>query len=256
MNSWSSTLRASLLGGLAAGVAAAVFSVLLLEPTIRLALKVEDARNATTGAHEHGHEHESELVSRGTQVVGGVVAILVTALLLSLVYAVALALVRRRSRLSGLQAALAVAGIGFVVFALVPGLRYPANPPAVGDPATVNIRTVLYLASIVMGALLVASTVAVRRTAVARRWSPVRQSWALAATVGVGLTVIFVGLPASPDAIPEDVPAGLIWGFRLQSMAMLVLLWTAMGLVTGSRLQHQTRGAQSYERRSIIAAQP
>jgi hypothetical protein len=34
---------------------------------------------------------------------------------------------------------------GFVSLFLVPFLKYPANPPSVGDPGTVTRRTMLYL---------------------------------------------------------------------------------------------------------------
>ena len=46
MNLWPSTLRAALAGGLAAGAVAATFSVVIVEPTVRLALAVEDSRGA------------------------------------------------------------------------------------------------------------------------------------------------------------------------------------------------------------------
>ena len=38
--------------------------------------------------------------------------------------------------------------------------------------------------------------------------------------------LLFAGLPPSPDAIPADVAAGLVWRFRLQSLGTLALLWT------------------------------
>ena len=38
-----------------------------------------------------------------------------------------------------------IAAVGFVAVYLVPNLKYPANPPAVGQPETIGIRTALYL---------------------------------------------------------------------------------------------------------------
>ena len=64
---------------------------------------------------------------------------------------------------------------------LVPFVKYPPNPPAVGDPATINQRTISYLAILVIGLVAVwAGVVAYRslrteRAGVAarrrRRWA-------------------------------------------------------------------------------------
>ncbi|TCC62327.1 hypothetical protein E0H73_16665 [Kribbella pittospori] len=230
MNPWPSTFRASLAGGLAAGGVAAVFSFVVVEPTVRLALEVEESRAAME------HAHEAELVSRGLQQVGGAIAVIVAALLLSVLYAVALTRFRRSSKLSDLTSALVVAGAGFTIFALAPGLKYPANPPAVGDPDTVTERTLLYACAIAIAALTVTALVAVTRTAQRRGWSTTRISWSIVGVVAAGCLILFAGLPAGPDAIPTDVGAGLVWQFRLRSLGTLALLWTTLGLVTGTLL--------------------
>ena len=41
-----------------------------------------------------------------------------------------------------ISALLAIAGL--VALYIVPNLKYPANPPSVGDPATIGMRTALY----------------------------------------------------------------------------------------------------------------
>jgi predicted cobalt transporter CbtA len=235
MNLWPSTLRAALAGGLAAGAVAATFSMVVVEPTIRLALAVEDSR--TTMEHAHGEAaHNSELVSRGVQQVGGAVAVIVAALLLSLLYAVALTRFRRSSNLSELAGALVVAGGGFAIFALTPGLKYPANPPAVGDPDTVTERTLLYACAIAIAALTVTALVAVVRIAKRRGWSTTRIAWIVVGVLAAGCVILFAGLPGSPDAIPADVGAGLVWQFRIKSLGTLAVLWTTLGLVTGTLL--------------------
>ena len=244
MNLWPSTLRASLLGGLAAGGVAAVFTLLVVEPTIRLALVVEEARTAAEHSHE-AHSHDAELVGRGLQQVGGAVAVVISALLLSLVYAVALTRFRRSWNLGELSSALMMAGAGFAVFALAPGLKYPANPPAVGDPSTVSERTILYFGSIVISALVVAALLAVAATARQRRWTATRTWWTTALVLAAGCAVLFAGLPSSPDAIPADVGAGLVWQFRLRSLGMLALLWATLGLVTGTALARSTRTSRN-----------
>ena len=46
------------------------------------------------------------------------------------------------------RAAIAVAVTGFAGVFLLPFLKYPANPPAVGDPDTIGRRTALYLVAV------------------------------------------------------------------------------------------------------------
>ncbi len=242
MNPWSSTFRASLIGGLAAGVVAAAFTVVVVEPTIRVALAVEESR----GAMEHSG-HEAELVSRGVQQIGGAVAVVVAALLLSMLYAVALSRLRQSSKLSELTSALVVAGVGFAIFALAPGLKYPANPPAAGDPDTVNERTLLYGCSIAIAALTAIAVLSVVRTSRRRGWSSTRVTWSVVGVLAVGSTILFVGLPPSPDAIPSDVAAGLVWQFRIKSLGTLALLWTTLGLVTGTLLTRKA-SVPAYDR--------
>lgn len=244
MSLWPSTLRASLIGGAAAGSAAAAFSLLVVEPTIRIALAVEESR--ATAEHSHGgstpeHTHDAELVGRGLQQVGGALAVIAAALLLSLVYAVVLARVRRTWDLGELRSAMLVAAAGFAVLALGPGLKYPANPPAVGDPDTVTQRTTLYVASIVVSALIAAAVVTVVRTGHRRNWSSTRISWAGAGILAVGCVLLFAGLPSAPDAVPSDVGAALVWRFRIQSLGLLALLWATLGLVAGSVLSRAGR---------------
>jgi predicted cobalt transporter CbtA len=69
----------------------------------------------------------------------------------------------------------------------------------------------------------------------------------------VGLFVLFAGLPASPDAIPADVGAGLLWQFRLKSIGTLALLWTTLGLVTGTLLTRTNHSAYEHTHRVLNA---
>jgi predicted cobalt transporter CbtA len=251
MNLWRTTLRASLLGGLAAGGLAAAFTFLVLEPTIKLALAIEDSR--TAAEHTHGDmAHETVLVTRGWQQVGGVLAVIVSALLLALVFSVVLTRFRRTWNLGELPSALLVALGCFTVFALAPGLKYPANPPAVGDPSTIGERTTLYAGSIVLAALVAAAVLVVAGTARRGRWSPTRTCWTIAAVLVTGIVLLFAGLPPSPDNIPADVPAALEWRFRIQSLGMLALLWATLGLVSGTVLARQSRTARAAARNQRV----
>ncbi|MFD0889965.1 CbtA family protein, partial [Streptosporangium algeriense] len=56
-----------------------------------------------------------------------------------------------------------LAAAAFVAVVLIPFVKYPANPPAVGDPETINQRTVLYLVAVAIGILSVGAAAAAHR---------------------------------------------------------------------------------------------
>ena len=226
------------LAGLLAGVVAGLFSLLVTERAIRPALELEEARAAAEGGHPHGEE----LFSRGEQLFGGFLATVLAGVVLAVVFAAVYALVRHRlpGRTDVARTAL-LAAIGFGIFAVLPALTIPANPPAVGDPDTVGSRTAIYGGVLLLGvitAMLVAALVsAVRSRGVGDAGT------AIAATVATGVLValILLFVPDNPDAIAADVPAALVWDFRLASLGQLLVLWAALGLASGALLSRPAR---------------
>ena len=225
-------LAAGSLAGLAAGVASALFAATAGRGPIRDAIALEDSiSHATSGAH-----HE-DLFARGTQEIGGAVGLIVFGLALGVIFAVVLGAVGPRLAASTpLIASIRLGCAGFVAVVVVPFLKYPANPPAVGDPATVDERTMLYFAVLALSILL---AWAVWRFHRAARLALVSQAWATAALYAAGLVAIFVALPASPD--PVEAPADLVWRFRLASLGGLAALWAVLALATGTLLSRPAR---------------
>lgn len=214
------------LAGLLAGAASGVVELLVTERAIAPALALEEAR---PGAH-----HAEELFGRVTQTIGGFLGTVIAAVVFATVVAAVYALVRHRlpARTDVGRTAL-LAAIGFGVFALLPALKIPANPPAVGDPATIGTRTAIYgavLASGVLIALLVSALV----SALQERGLGVSAVAAAATAATVLLVaVVLVVLPDSPDTIAPDVPAAVVWDFRLASLGQLAVLWATLGLAAG-----------------------
>ena len=220
-------LAAGSLAGLAAGAASALFAATAGRGPIRDAIALEDSlSHATSGAH-----HE-DLFTRGTQEIGGAVGLIVFGLALGVIFAVVLGAVGPRLAASTpLAASVRLGCVGFVAVVVVPFLKYPANPPAVGDPSTVNERTMLYFAVLALSILL---AWAVWRFHRAVRLPPAAQTWATAVLYAAGLAVIFLALPASPDTV--EAPADLVWRFRLASLGALAVAWAVMALATGTLL--------------------
>lgn len=221
-----------MLAGLAAGVLALVVAYLLGEPNVDKAIGFEDA---------HSHEHETEVVSRALQSTGGLATgVLVYGIafggIASLAFCFALG---RVGRFGPRATALLLSGCALLAVYVVPFLKYPANPPAVGDPDTIGKRTALYFLMMLLSVLL-----AVGAALVGKRLAPRLGSWyatvsAVAAfAVVVGLAYAF--LPAI-DEVPKDFPATVLWQFRLSALAVQAVLWGGFGLLFGELAERVLR---------------
>ncbi|MFE3641607.1 CbtA family protein [Streptomyces sp. NPDC059169] len=226
----SATVRALLVRGMVAGVLAGFLAFGL---AYLIGEGPVDAAIAFESAHAHDHGGEEELVSRVVQSTAGLgTAVLVygTALggIAALAYCFALG---RVGRFGARATALLVAMGGFVTVALVPFLKYPANPPAVGDPETLNQRTALFFLMIALSVLLGVGALLLGR-ALAPRWGNWNATVAAGAAFAVAVALAIVFLPAS-DALPEEFPADVLWDFRIASLGVQALLWAALGLILG-----------------------
>jgi predicted cobalt transporter CbtA len=210
-------LRRGLLAGAVGGLLAGAFGFLLAEPVMDRAVRLESARRAAAG------DHAADLFDRHTQHIGFVVATFVVGLALGVLYGVVHALLGRASATDQAWGrALRLGGAGFFALSLVPFLRYPANPPGVGDSATIDGRAHLWLVSLVIGLVGVAVAGLIVR---GLRERGVRPSLRQLAAVGVLAATVALTFVLPPDADSIAAPVQLVWQFRLLSLATLVLLW-------------------------------
>ena len=220
---YGALLLRGLLAGLIAGLLAGVFAYTVGEPKVEAAISIEQATAHAAG--EDGH-HDDALVGRDGQRAGLFLATALYGAAMGGLLATAYTVLRRRLRTpSDTRAALGLAGAALLGVVLVPFVKYPPNPPAVGNPATIDQRTISYLAVLVIG------LVAVWASVVAARTQPHQWRQALAGTAGF-LVVTAVGylLLPSVDEVPDTFPASLLWDFRIASLGTQIVLWTALGL--------------------------
>ncbi|MDH4148015.1 MAG: CbtA family protein, partial [Acidimicrobiia bacterium] len=184
-----------------------------------------------------GHDaagHDDELFSRGVQTAGGVLASIIYGLVTGLIFGVAFAKLRHRLALRddfGRSVALAATIFGAAV--ALPFLKYPANPPAVGDPDTVDFRTVAYLTLVAASCV---TAYALWRAADVLRDRPLTHAGRRAAMAALSVVVysaLFLVWPDNPDPMPATMPADLLYRFRLQSIAGLALHWGVLGVTFG-----------------------
>ncbi|WP_250037688.1 CbtA family protein [Paractinoplanes maris] len=239
-------LLRGLLAGLIAGLLAGVFAYAFGEPKVDAAIAIEEAAAHATAEPSH---HDDALVSRDGQRGGLFLATALYGAAMGGILATAYTLLRRRLRTpSNTRAALSLAGAALLGLVLVPFVKYPPNPPAVGDPDTINQRTISYLAIVVIG------LVAVWAAVVAKRTQPTEWRQAMAAVAGF-LVVVVVGYTLLPNIneVPATFPPDLLWSFRLASLGTQVVLWTTLGLAFAALLAYSRRPATQPERESVTA---
>jgi len=218
-----------MLVGLIAGLLAYGFAKVFGEPQVDKAIAFEESM-----AHMHGDaEEEEELVSRDVQgSVGLLTGVVVYSVSLggifSLVFAYALGRIGRVGP-RGLAALLALAA--FVVVFLIPGLKYPPNPPSVGNPDTIGLRTQLFFLIMLVSIIGAVISVNAGRRLITRNgvWS--------GAISGVALYLVIVSVAAylfpTINEVPENFSAVLLWKFRTASLGIQVVLWVSLGLIFG-----------------------
>jgi predicted cobalt transporter CbtA len=240
-------LLRGMLAGLLAGLLAVGFSEVFGEPQVASAIAFETAAEKAGGAPP-----EAELVSRTMQRGLGLLTAGLTfgaALggLLALVFA---GLHGRIGRLSPRPLAALLAAGGFVAMTLVPQLKYPANPPAVGAAATIGLRTALYFEMVVIA--LAALTLAVL---LGRRLLVHLGGWNSAlASSALFIAVVAVVSFALPDVneVPAAFPAVVLWRFRIAALGMQAVLWIALGLIFGMLAERRLLGQSGRFARSAV----
>ena len=232
-----------------AGLVAALLSFGLFkvagEPLVDRAIAFEKAMDeaaakakadeaAAKGLPAPAAEEEPELVSRPVQ--GGIglltgVAVFGTAL--GGLFAIAFALAYgRMGDFSPRVTSALLAAAGFVSVYLVPFFKYPPNPPSVGLPDTIGMRTGLYFSMILisLAAMILAGLLRGKLDRPLGSWNAglIAAVFYVAAIAGVMFALPVV------NEVPEGFPADLLWKFRIVSVGAQSIIWAVLGVLFGA----------------------
>ena len=234
--------------GVIAGVLVFLYAHFLGEPNVDGAIGVEEAIAKAAGEMEM-----PELVSRDVQsglgLFTGVMAYSIAiGGLFSLLYAFAWG---RLGRVGARGSAAMLAVACFVAIYLVPFLKYPANPPSVGNHDTIQIRTALYFGMIVISIAAMIAAVNLGR-ALLQRWG-VWYASITGATIYLLLLLLANWVMPAIDEVPSAFPASLLWSFRLNALAIQILLWAVLALSLGELTAHSARSRVSQSATAVRA---
>ncbi len=230
-------LLRGMLAGLVAGFLAFGFAKVFGEPQVDRAIAFEEQL-----AKAKGEPEEPEIVSREVQAsIGLFTGVTVVGTAMGGLFALAYAFINGRLvSLSPRTTAVILAALGFVALYVIPNLKYPANPPSVGQPDTIGYRTQLYFGMIVFSLAALAIAISAGRQFVAQlgTWN--------ATLVGVVVYIVLKAIAAyflpSINEMPEAFPAVLLWNFRVVSFGIQIILWSAIALIFGISLERAQRG--------------
>src|ERR1700733_3462492 len=236
-----------MLVGLFAGLLVFGFGKVFGEPQVDRAIGFESALDAAKAKAQAAKGmqvvEQPELVSRKVQAgfglfTGVVVYSAAFGGLFALVFAVA---DRRVADLGPRAVAALLAAAGFIAVYVVPNLKYPANPPSVGQPDTIGQRTALYFIMLAFSvfAMIAAAVLPKRLAARHGQWN--------AALIAAGsyLVAVIVAACVLPgiNEVPEAFPAVVLWQFRMASFGMQLLMWATIGLLFGALTPNRARRA-------------
>jgi putative cobalt transporter subunit CbtA len=231
MRTLGSILKAAVVAGLIAGAIVSGFHALLIEPVIERAIALEEQHSQA-----HGEAHAEPVVDRPTQRWGMVLGFVLYGAIWGLLLGVLLYLTQswRPATWTLVRFGVLLAVLLGWSVAWLPFLKYPANPPGVGEADTVGYRQALYLGfiglSVIGTALALGLFRLLNRPAGASAPSGGRALWVIAGYV-IYAAAIYAAFPANPD--PVEMPADLMWTFRLIALAGLIVFWVGFAGLFG-----------------------
>lgn len=219
----------TLFAGAITGTILGILNQGIVEPYIEQAIALENGKVAAAEEGEIMNPVEFSNYrywQRGGEIAAGTILGTSIAALFGIVFAYS-----RKSipGSSNKKKALILAGIMWFVIFLVPALKYPANPPAVGDPETIYYRQSLYLVYLSISSFTALGVGLMHRKLRTIQSKKVMIVPAIYASI---MVASYLALPANPDAI--KAPMDLVTGFRIASGFTMSIFWGLLGIILGA----------------------
>lgn len=294
------------ISGVIAGFLAFVFARIFAEPQIQLAIDYESARDEVQDAvnkldaaagitfPEPGPDIEifSRSVQRNIGIATGMVLMgLAFGLLIAIAFRIVLTMTQGQPPLSVRLTLLLIGLLGWVGVFVVPALKYPPNPPAIGHYFTIHQRGNLYLLTVASSILFLVLAVYL-----ARRLARTMNPWTAVIISGAAymavMCIIFALLPSlgslaqntqyfgtsvtygsgdsavtipvtteTPLAIQDPsgnivfpgFPADVLSRFRMYSFIAQAITWFGTSLIMGAWLSRVPRRAREQQPAAVPA---
>ena len=217
-----------LVSGSFAGLIYGGLNLALVEPFLDDATNIENQNLFESGEETDSSEFWVEYYSyRSWQKGGQILAATILGTSIGALFGIVFAYSRKSlPSENNLRKTLVLAGIMWLVLFTIPFLKYPANPPTVGDGETVVLRGILYLSFIAISGFS-----ALGFYQMYKRLRPGKKIFSLIG-YAVFISAVFFLMPDNPDEI--TAPAELINGFRAFSFFTTSVFWLSLALILGA----------------------
>ena len=216
-----------LLSGAFAGLIHGTVNFAIVEPYLDQAIGIENKNLFESGEEEDTPEFWVEYEGyRAWQKSGQILAGAILGISVGALFGIVFAL--SRNALPGnndVKKSLILAGIMWLTLYIIPFLKYPANPPTVGDGETVVLRATLYLSFIAISGFAAVGFYQLSKK--------LKDNKKLVALIGYGvfISAVFFAMPENPDEI--TAPMDLVNEFRFMSVLGVTSFWASIGIIFG-----------------------
>ena len=256
-------LLRGMLVGVLAGLLSFAFLKVVGEPQVDRAIafetRMDEAKDKAKadeamakGMPMPKEDPEPELVSRPVQAgIGLFTGVSVYNVAFGGLFALAFAVAYgRMGRLGPRATSALLAAAGFVTVYVVPNLKYPANPPSVGDPETIGLRTGLYFGMVLISLIAMVAAGKLRLSVLDRlgAWNAAL----LAGAFYLGVVLMAGQLLRGIDEVPDGFPAVVLWQFRVASAGAQLIMWTSIGLLFGLLAERLLTRRAPVLRRAVV----
>lgn len=224
MNSLS-FLVVTVISGTIAGTILGLINIVLVEPYLDRAIGIEVQNSIDAGEEVNPVEHFNyRFWQKGGEIVAGTILGMSFGALLGIVFVFGRKLIPG----SNIKKAFVLSGVIWLVIFMIPAIKYPANPPTVGDPDTIYYRQFLFISFI-----LISGFTALGLSII---YTKIKSKISIKfLTVSIIYTIVMIGVfivtPPNPDKI--TAPTDLVNGFRIMSMLTMTIFWIILGLTFG-----------------------
>ena len=215
-----------IVAGFLAGLFHGLINVAFVEPYLDNAIGIENQRLFAEGEAKDNPQFWKQFTDyriwqkQGSIVAGGMLG-MATGALFGLVFAYSRNILPSQNNITK---ALVLASIMWAVLYLIPFLKYPANPPTVGEPATIVLRATTYALFVAISGL--------GAFGFSRVYKKMQNKKFLAFLgYAVFMTVVYVVMPSNPD--PIRTPVELVNGFRAISAVTVTVTWIVNAIILG-----------------------
>ena len=215
-----------LVSGFTAGIIHGAVNLAIVEPYLDQAISIENQNLFATGLAEDTPQFWAEYSSyRDWQKSGQVLASGILGMSIGALFGIVFAYSRNAlPKGHTVKKTFVLAAIMWFTIFLIPFLKYPANPPTVGEAETVVLRSILYLIFIAISGFSAVGFFMLYKKLENKKYL---------AFVGyaVFITTVFFIMPPSPDEV--TAPMDLVNNFRTMSVVAVSTFWIADAIILG-----------------------